>query len=169
MRERKIKKKPWWNESVTRFQKGNGLVSFNERVSTRQTVSCFQRVQSVNRTRCLDPSREVTSYQIPDSVRVKQVLRLWRSGRRQHNTLNSEEQRTAEQNDSLSISTSLLSSSERFEDQPILSVVPGGRRTQVSPRVLRVSELQGSDWGQGYLRLSRAIETLLVRHPHRSF
>lgn len=36
-------------------------------------------------------------------------------------------------------------SSERFEDQPSLSVFPGGRRTQVSPRVLRVSELQGSD------------------------
>lgn len=37
----------------------------------------------------------------------------------------------------------LLRVSRHFEDQPILFVFPGGRRTQVSPRVLCVSELQG--------------------------
>lgn len=45
---------------------------------------------------------------------------------------------------------------------------PGGRRTQVPPRVLCVSELQGGDWGQGYLRFSRTIQTLLVSHLHCS-
>lgn len=51
----------------------------------------------------------------------------------------------------------------------LLFVVPGSRRTQVSPRVLCVSELQGGDWRQRYLRLSWTIKTLLVRCPHRSF
>lgn len=60
-----------------------------------------------------DLQREVTSEQIPDSVRVKQVLRPCHSGRRaehtQHNTLIPDEQNTAEQDGSLSVSILLLS------------------------------------------------------------
>lgn len=69
------------------------------------------------------------------------------------------------------ITSLCFESSEHFEDQTflLLFVVPGGRRTQVSPWVLCVSELQGGDWGHGYLRLSREIKTVLVRRPASAF
>lgn len=43
-------------------------------------------------------------------------------------------------------------------------VVPGGRRTQVPPWMLCLSELQGGDWGQRYLCFGWAVQTLLVSH-----
>ena len=73
-------------------QKGNGLVSSNERVSTRLCVSCLQRVQSIRGASGLDLQRGVTSSQIPDSVQVKQVLPVRHSGRRQHDIPGSEEE-----------------------------------------------------------------------------
>lgn len=90
-----------------------------------------------------------------------------------HSTTHSSPSSNAQQNRTAALLStycfSLLRVGWTFEDQPVLFVVPGGRRTQVSPWVLCVSELQGGDWGPGYLRLSRAVETLLVRHLYRIF
>lgn len=77
----------------------------------------------------------------------------------QQNTLLSDEHRRTGQY----LTALCFESGSCFKD-PLVWLVPGGWRTQVSPWVLCLPELQGGDWGQGYLRLSRTIETLLVSH-----
>lgn len=84
---------------------------------------------------------------------------------RHQNTLISAEQSTA-QHSSLVCNVLLLSALVLWRLAGLF-VVPGGRRTQVSPWVLWVPEVQGGDWGQGYLRLGGAIKTLLVSHLYR--
>lgn len=49
------------------------------------------------------------------------------------------------------------------ETNSAVSVLPGGWRTQVSPRMLCMSELQGGHRGQRHLRLGGAIQAVLVR------
>lgn len=101
-----------------------------------------------------------------------QSWRRRRAGNKHTARLISDEQHSkAEPGSSLAVSILLLSALScvlKISSFFVLAV-PGGWRTQVSPWVLCVPELQGGDWGQGYLRLSRAIETLLVRHLHWSF
>lgn len=163
------------SECNTNFRKGNGSVIVNGSESTWRAASRFQRVHNkdVSETKWLRP---VEGGDIIADSRQRERSRCYHcvtagGGPTAHTHLWwATHTRRGPKLRSRRITSLCFESREHFEDQPyFLFVVPGGRRTQVSPWVLCVSELQGGDWGHGYLRLSREIETLLVRRPARSF
>lgn len=172
MRGRKARS-PMKQERDLSFRKGAGLVSVNERVRTQQTASSLSKGSRREHQRGRAPwTRGWHHPRIPDSARGKQVLGLWHGGRsrREHTHLRGATRaRAKHQPPHLQTAHQFLAPESKRELfwGSFLFVVPGGRRAQVSPRVLRVSELQGGDRGQGHLRLGGAIQTLLVRPPHQ--
>lgn len=167
---------PMKRERDLNFRKGAGLVSVNERVRTQRTASSLSKGSRREHQPGRAPwTRVVTSSQNSRQCERKAGVRSvtrWEESARTHSSVMSD----ARKSQTSAPPRPLLQSAHQFltpesKREPfwgsVLFVVPGGRRAQVSPRVLRVSELQGGDWGQGHLCPGGAIQTLLVRPPHQ--